>query len=211
MFRSSNSSSLSMYNEIINLIKPYSTLIHIKKNQLIPIRTNKIILPSNGRLEIWVSGKTLGYIGCYFPLGLFENNHPDNKLCASIRYRAMADLLVLEVSTGRWWEELSKYPELLRGLSELQSRLILMLLGAYCDMTQSSQYKIIRKLIYRYEFLISEGLLSNKQSINEFISSRRHGGKSYIFKVLKELSQGGFIIYGRGCKFKIKKELPEDW
>ncbi|WP_156171198.1 hypothetical protein [Yersinia aldovae] len=123
----------------------------------------------------------------------------------------MADLLVLEVSTGRWWEELSKYPELLRGLSELQSRLILMLLGAYCDMTQSSQYKIIRKLIYRYEFLISEGLLSNKQSINEFISSRRHGGKSYIFKVLKELSQGGFIIYGRGCKFKIKKELPEDW
>lgn len=211
MHKSSNTSSVYIYNEIVNAIKPHATLINIKKNQLIPIRKNNITLPSNGRLEIWVSDKTLGYIGAYFPLGLFEKNYPSKEICMSIRYRAMTSMLALEVSEARWWEALSQHPELLRGLSELQSRLILMLLGAYSDMTQPSQYKIICKLIYRYDFLSKNGLLSNQQSINEFIHSRKHGGKSYIFKVLKDLSQGGFITYGKDSEFKINKKLPEDW
>lgn len=211
MFEVSHSEYESSYKEILSLFQEkLSTAIFTKQNHIITIREGYITLPLSGRIEVFISDRPVGHVGYNTPLGLIPKieNYSKN-IHIPLKYRALMDMSVLMIKSDDWWLTVLRRPDLLRGLIGIQNSLVAMLIATYDDMAQNSQYKVIRSLIYRYDYLNSRGLLHHKCSLPRFISSRRRGGDSYMFKVLKCLSDSGFLVYKKNT-LQIIKELPRD-
>lgn len=211
MFEEDHRSYIGCYEEIVSLFKKHlSAAVHIKQHNILRIRNGYVTLPLSGRFEVLISGRCVGHLGYNTPLGLTPDiTINDKNMHQSVKYRALTDVDVLMVKLDEWWFTLLKKPDLLKDLIGIQHSLIAMLLVAYDDMAQNSQYRVIRSLIYRYDYLNSRGLLNPKCSLARFISSRRTGGESYTFKVLKHLSSSGFLVYKNNI-VQIIKELPRD-
>ncbi|MGU3521842.1 helix-turn-helix domain-containing protein [Enterobacteriaceae bacterium C23F] len=95
-------------------------------------------------------------------------------------------------------------------LMKVSAYTLAMILDSYNERNFSSRYSVIRAMIYRYQKQSDEGLLHDN-SLASFILSRTKMSRSYLFKILADLKNGGFIDTENGKLVAILKELPEKY
>lgn len=87
---------------------------------------------------------------------------------------------------------------------------LVMLLDSYNERNFSNRYNVIRSMIYRYQIQQDEGILHD-DSLAGFILKRTKISRSYLFQILADLKDGGYIDVRNGKLDSILKELPEKY
>ncbi len=84
------------------------------------------------------------------------------------------------------------------------------LLDAHDERAIGTRYFVIRSMIYRYLKQKNEGVLHDP-SLANFILRRTKMSRSYLFQVLSDLKNGGYITMKNGELVDIVNELPEKY
>ncbi|WP_434583458.1 helix-turn-helix domain-containing protein [Klebsiella sp. R390] len=222
------STIISEYKKIItqdeSIIKsvamPDNTRI-IKSGEIFRIEDGEIILVLSGVLAINMQQSTFpehesitvaheepfrvgkGVRGMVF--GLVESFGSS----ISLQYVAKQDS---KIATLRYddFVEIFTQKEQFKYLIKMTAFTLAMLLDSYNERNFGNRYNVIRSMIYRYKVQQDEGILHD-DSLAGFILKRTKISRSYLFQILADLKDGGYIDVRNGKLESILKELPEKY
>ncbi|MEF3097839.1 winged helix-turn-helix DNA binding protein [Raoultella ornithinolytica] len=222
------STIISEYKKIITqdepIIKSFATpdnIRIIKQGEIFRIENNEIILVLSGVLAINMQQPAfperesitvaheepfrVGKAVRGMVLGLVESFGPS----VSLQYVAKQDS---KIATQCYddFVEIFTQKEQFKYLIKMTAFTLTMLLDSYNERNFSNRYNVIRSMIYRYKIQQSEGILHD-DSLASFILKRTKISRSYLFQILADLKDGGYIDVRNGKLYSILKELPEKY
>jgi len=220
-----------MITELMQLVSQESALIHslvrpdnvrlCKNGEIFRLKQDEIFLVLEGVLAINMlqpmqSGEVSETVGHEEPfrvgkgiqgmiLGLVEAYGPPIPL----QYVAKRKVKIAIFNRSQF-EALFVQQQKFSYLMKVSAYTLAMVIDSYNERNFSSRYSAIRSMIYRYQKQREEGLLHDN-SLASFIQKRTKISKSYLFKILADLKNGGFIDTENGKLVAILKELPEKY
>lgn len=138
-------------------------------------------------------------------LGLVESFGSAITLQYVVRHDARIVTLPYDV-----FEEIFIQKDKFNYLIKMTAFTLSMLLDSYNERNFSNRYSVIRSMIYRYKVQKDAGLLHG-DSLAGFILKRTKISRSYLFQILADLKDGGYIDVRNGNLASILKELPEKY
>ena len=136
-------------------------------------------------------------------LGIIENYGPE----LSLKYTAKKNVKIVTCSKDAF-EHYFIQRERFSYLMEIMAFQLSLIIDAHHEKNLPSRYDTIKSMIYRYKKQRDSGVLHDK-SLASFILKRTKMSRSYLFKILAELKEGGYIAMENGELVDIVRELPE--
>lgn len=109
-----------------------------------------------------------------------------------------------------YFEKHFTQPDKFTFLMNMMAITLAFLLDAHDERAIGTRYFVIRSMIYRYLKQKNEGVLHDP-SLANFILRRTKMSRSYLFQVLSDLKNGGYITMKNGELVDIVNELPEKY
>lgn len=221
----------SVYSEIINnykdLISEEETLIRsmvtpenirlIKRGETYQIKKDEIIIILEGHftIDLMPSAPTdcedddksfrigLGIKGMI--LGIIETYGPPLPLRYIAQQKVKLASFNRDVFEGFFIQQ-NKFSYFMK----ITAFTLAIVLDSFNERNFGNRYQVIRSMIYRYQRQREEGVLHDR-SLAGFILKRTKMSRSYLFKILSDLKEGGYIEIQNGKLTSIIKELPEEY
>lgn len=195
------------FSPFISLLREAGKTVKFDKGHEIHIKPGQVMTLISGNLtgrKVDQEDFSVGVIPPNFPLGLLEKYYPH----AEFEYQAISkcELIVLDA------DEFEK-----RAMENEQTRQLFMRIMLHMNMgllqilyerNASSGYSTIRAMLERYLFRV-ESDRAYHEGIASFILKRTTFSKSYVFKILSSLKEGGYITVKNGKLISIDKKIPE--
>ncbi|EPH2694911.1 TPA: hypothetical protein MEA92_003109 [Klebsiella aerogenes] len=144
-----------------------------------------------------------GIKGMFF--GIVESYGPGIQL----HYTAKKNVKVFSCNL-EYFEKHFTQPDKFTFLMNMMAITLAFLLDAHDERAIGTRYFVIRSMIYRYLKQKNEGVLHDP-SLANFILRRTKMSRSYLFQVLSDLKNGGYITMKNGELVDIVNELPEKY
>ncbi|TDN59523.1 helix-turn-helix domain-containing protein [Scandinavium goeteborgense] len=180
---------------------------YYKKGTYITLWSNEILIITSGEVTMLPDTEeacALGSTFDYMPIGFIERYNG----ALSLLYRVEKDTEVMSLSYQEFDEVIRTSPFGVRYLSKLMAYITSSLIYINCERGSGTSYHTIRGLLYRYQYKY-EGNVSNAESLAEFILQRSGLSRSYVFKILSGLKNGGYITLKNGRMLAINKAIPK--
>ncbi|MGR7464433.1 helix-turn-helix domain-containing protein [Klebsiella aerogenes] len=220
---------IDSYNHVVasdlELIQPLVTANQpriIKDNCVFRIEPGEVVIVVEGIIAIEVEynvgfgfaskldtrSKTLDMLQigigiCGMIFGIIESYGP----AMTIKYTAKKNVKIVTCSK----EDFEHYfiqSERFAYLMEIIAFQLSLIIDAHHEKNLPSRYDTIKSMIYRYKKQQDAEVLHDK-SLTRFILKRTKMSRSYLFKILAELKDGGYIAMENGELVDIVHELPE--
>ncbi|HBQ1170801.1 TPA: hypothetical protein MEB24_001644 [Klebsiella aerogenes] len=165
---------------------------------------NFILAPGKAKTQakkLFQIGK--GIKGMFF--GIVESYGPGIQL----HYTAKKNVKVFSCNL-EYFEKHFTQPDKFTFLMNMMAITLAFLLDAHDERAIGTRYFVIRSMIYRYLKQKNEGVLHDP-SLANFILRRTKMSRSYLFQVLSDLKNGGYITMKNGELVDIVNELPEKY
>lgn len=207
--------------ELINSMTQPGNIKIVKKGECYNIKKNEIVIVLEGFFTIdlmqtaFPTGKTddkesetpcrvgQGITGMI--LGLVETYGPE----ISLQYVAKQKVKIATFSR-EYFEDYFIQRDKFNYLMKVSAYTLAIVLESYSERNFGNRYLVIRSMIYRYQKQREEGILPDS-SLAAFILQRTKMSRSYLFKILADLKNGGYISIDNGKLTAILKELPEKY
>ncbi|HDS6536384.1 TPA: helix-turn-helix domain-containing protein [Klebsiella aerogenes] len=220
---------IDQYNHVVasdlELIQPLISANQpriIKDNGVFKIEPGEVIIVVEGIIAIEVEynagfgsaskrgarSKTLdmlqigkGIRGMIF--GIIESYGP----ALSLKYTAKKNVKIVTCSKEAF-EHYFIQRDRFAYLMEIMAFQLSLIIDAHHEKNLPSRYDTIKSMICRYKKQQDAGVLHDR-SLASFILKRTKMSRSYLFKILAELKEGGYIKMENGELIDIAHELPE--
>ncbi|MRS13502.1 hypothetical protein GJV06_01115 [Enterobacteriaceae bacterium RIT691] len=148
------------------------------------------------RIGLGIKGMILGIVETYGP-----------KL--PLQYTAKQQVKIATFSR-RFFEGYFVQQDKFNFLMKITAFTLAIVLDSFNERNFGNRYHVIRSMIYRYQKQSEEGVFHDR-SLAGFILKRTKISRSYLFKILSSLKEGGYIEIHNGKLTSILKELPKNY
>ncbi|HEY2452571.1 MAG TPA: helix-turn-helix domain-containing protein [Scandinavium sp.] len=140
----------------------------------------------------------------HFPLGLLEKYYPH----IEFEYQTMSECQFILLDAEDFERRVMNNEETRALFVRILLHMNMGLLHIFYERNASSGYTTIRAMLERYLFR-AESDKGYHEGIASFILKRTTFSKSYVFKILSSLKEGGYITVQNGKLISIDKKIPE--
>ncbi|TNV19570.1 Crp/Fnr family transcriptional regulator [Buttiauxella sp. B2] len=143
----------------------------------------------------------------YMPVGLLEYLCP----MVSFNYTALTSAKILKISTSDFERIFfNTSMDYMKELTTILSYMLIVVLDVHVERRADSGYHTIKAMLRRYLYRRTVNTQEN-EGIANFIIRRTNISRSYVFRVLAELKEGGYITVKKGKLISIDRTLPYDF
>jgi|AGFS01.1.fsa_nt_gi cAMP-binding proteins - catabolite gene activator and regulatory subunit of cAMP-dependent protein kinases len=148
-------------------------------------------------------GLALGHTCLYMPVGLLERHYGD----IALYYNAETPVKAVALSGDELDNIFLHFPDTAILFMKIVSHMMMNLIQIYYERNADSGYTTIRHMLCRYQAR-RNNVDQTTENITRFILNRTCLSRSYVFKILAELKEAGYITVKYGKLISINKEIP---
>lgn len=194
------------FSDVLQHSKSIGQSITIPQGQSFQAAENEILICIGGVISILnkpEDGLIIGHPTICMPIGLIERYYEGIELF----YKADTELSLIRLTYDDFDNVFCEDKKNMIIYSRILLHMASSLINIFYDRGVDTGYGTIRKMLYRYVTIAERNNLGD-EGIANFILKRTNLSRSYVFKVIASLKEGGYITIKNGRLISIDYKIP---
>jgi CRP-like cAMP-binding protein len=190
-------------------VRRFATALELQPRQRITLEPGMTYFVERGLVSMSMQSdsRVIGNTIESMPIGLLEHYCP----VVTFDYICLAPTTLLRLPMADFETIFfNGDPQKTRELVTVLSFMVVFMVDIHVERRSDSGYHTIKPMLFRYLYRRTVNEDEN-EGIANFIIRRTNLSRSYVYRVLSDLREGGYITVKKGKLISVDRRLPEDY